>query len=136
MNNEFKCVVVDTYSQQALHIRERALKKVSEVAYKDLIFNIKKEIRRGEFNRGPIIDNIYRAQIKIDPIIEAVYGKFEALYELDLDNKTYKMLRIEPEDFIMDVHKKILPVYRGIIYRDEKDKFKINIALCNRNRDN
>lgn len=119
----------DSYMIQLFHVKEEALEKVSKRAYKELIFEIKKEIRAGNFERGIFEDNIYKVPLSVDPILKQVYGNFEAFFIIDHENRTFQYLKIEPEEFLMRVHKQALPIYKGIPYRDAKDKFKIDLAI-------
>ena len=122
--------------EQKMHIKEKALDKISRLAYKDLIFNVKKDVQEGIFERGTFDGDIYRVKLKQDSVHEFVYGKIEAIYRIDHKEKRYEFLEIEPADFIMEVHRKALPVYKGVMYRDERDKFKIDYALAKRHNDN
>lgn len=124
-----------SFEDQQMHIKEKALDKVSRLAYKDLIFNVKEDIQEGRFERGTFNGDIYTVKLKQDSVHEFVYGKIEAVFRINEDNKTFEFLEIEPADFIMDVHRKILPIYKGVMYRDDRDKFKIDYALTKKNND-
>ena len=119
-----------------MHIKEKALDKISRLAYKDLIFNVKKDVQEGIFERGIFEGDTYRVKLKQDSVHEAVYGKIEAVFKIDHKEKRYDLVEIEPADFIMEVHRKILPIYKGVMYRDERDKFKIDLALAKKHSDN
>ena len=124
-----------TIDDQLMRIKEKALDKVSRLAYKDLIFNVKEEIRNGIFDRGTFEGDIYRVALKQDSVHEFVYGKIEAVFRINHEEKTFEFLEIEPSEFIMEVHRKILPIYKGVMYRNDRDKFKIDYALTKRHND-
>lgn len=132
----YRKLIKDEVKEQLMQKKEKALDKISRLAYKDLIFNIKDDIREGRFERGTFNGDIYTVALKQDSVHEFVYGKIEAVFKVDHENKTYEFLELEPSDFIMEVHRKVLPVYKGVMYRDARDKFKIDYALAKKHSDN
>ena len=128
--------VVSDREYQIMVVKEKALDKVSRLAYKDLIFNVIPEIKEGNFERGTFEGDMYKVVLKQDSVHEFVYGKIEVIFKIDHLNKIFEFIEIEPADFIAEVHKRILPIYKGVMYRDDRDKFKIDYALTKKHSDN
>lgn len=132
----YRKLIKDEVTEQLMQKKEKALDKISRLAYKDLIFNVKDDIKEGRFERGTFNGDIYTVILKQDSVHEFVYGKIEAIFKVDHEKKTYEFIELEPSDFIMEVHRKVLPVYKGVMYRDARDKFKIDYALAKKYSDN
>ena len=98
----------------------RSLKTYCPIAYKQLIFKVKKELTCN------IPDGFYRKELKSSNEFEFVYGKIELVY------RVYKgkiiLENIEPSQFLLDGYMSSLDTYKGICYRNNKDKFKIDLA--------
>ena len=101
------------------------LKKYCPLAYKDLIFN-KSEIFQNE-------NGLYKVKLKTTKEFEQLYGAIELVYEVNDD--TIILINLEPADFFLDAHKRLLDIYEGMPFRNDKDKFKIKlINLMRRNK--
>lgn len=92
----------------------RSLKTYCPIAYKQLIFKVKKEL-------------------KASKEFKFVYGTIELVY------RVYKgeiiMQNIEPSQFLLDGYMSSLDTYKGICYRDNKDKFKIDLIIQMKRKD-
>lgn len=99
----------------------RSLKTYCPIAYKQLIFKVKKELDAN------VPDGIYRRELESSKEFKLVYGKIELVY------RVYKgeiiMENIEPSQFLLDGYMSSLDTYKGICYRDNKDKFKIDLIM-------
>lgn len=99
----------------------RSLKIYCPMAYKQLIFNVKKELKPN------IPDGVYRKELRASKEFKFVYGKIEIVYSVK--NGTIIMENIEPSQFLLDGYMSSLDTYKGICYRDNKDKFKIDLIM-------
>ena len=100
--------------------KERAIKKYLKPAYKYWIFEVIPKLQKE--NK---IDGSYELELPVDKLFEKVYGKLVVLFSVKNDGVILE--DIKPNEILTDMHKKILPVYKGIPYRNEKDKFKIEL---------
>lgn len=71
------------------------------------------------------IDGRYEVDLQAPKLFEKVYGKVKLLFEVK--NDTVILETITPEDILMEMYMRQLPTHRGIPYRDERDKFKIEL---------
>jgi hypothetical protein len=105
----------------------RSLKTYCPIAYKQLIFKVKKELD------ASVPDGIYRRELKASKEFKFVYGTIELVY------RVYKgeiiMENIEPSQFLLDGYMSSLDTYKGICYRDNKDKFKIDLIMQMKRKD-
>ena len=104
----------------------RSLRKYNMVGYKQLIF--KERLLYLDFEK--IHDDIYVANLKTDRIFESVYGKCQAYALVDQERNSIKIFAVEPSDLLIAGFMKTLDTYVGTPYRDEKDLFKIKLALA------
>lgn len=99
----------------------RAIKKYSMNAYKYWLFNalpiLKKENK---------IDGVYELELPVNDLFRKVYGSVKVLFSVK--NDIVILEDITPNEILMAMFMKELPTYKGIPYRDAKDKFKIDLV--------
>lgn len=100
--------------------RERVLKKYLMRAYKYWIFEAIPKLQKE--NK---IDGKYELELPASELFKKVYGEVKVLFSVKDD--VVILEDILPRDILTDMHRKELPAYKGIPYRDEKDKFKIEL---------
>ena len=100
--------------------KERAIKKYFMGAYKYWIFEAVPKLQ--QVNK---IDGQYELELPVSELFKKVYGNLRVLFTVK--NDVVVLENIEPSGILIDMHRKELPTYKGIPYRDDKDKFKINL---------
>lgn len=95
-----------------------SLRKYCKKAYKELCFEFPKR-----FNKQ---NGIYKYYLTTSKKFEMVYGK--AFIEYETKNGKAMITNIQPSDFLIDGYMKELSTYKGMYYRDLKDKQKIDIV--------
>lgn len=97
----------------------RSLKTYFPLAYKDLLFRLDKrklyELKDGE----------YIQELLTTDEIKFVYGTIKLIFSVK--NGNILIENLEPEEFLIDGYYKLLKIYQGIPYRNEKDLFKIKL---------
>lgn len=101
--------------------KSRSLRKYCPRAYKDLIFNLDRE----ELYKLP--NGVYFKELYTSKDFEIVYGKIKIIYSVV--NKMVIMEDIEPSQFLLDGYIYELDTYKGMPYRNERDKFKIELMI-------
>lgn len=100
----------------------RALKTYCMRTYKYLAFELVDkdlfEIKEGTYFYDLPTSNEFRL----------IYGQIKLIYTIKNNQIIFDDL--EPISFFMDGYMKELNTYKGIYYRDDKDKFKINLSNC------
>lgn len=96
----------------------RALKTYCMKSYKYFAFELTDE----DFESK---DGTYSYDLPTSNEFRLIYGQIKLIYtiknnEIILDN-------LEPKSFFMEGYSRLLETYKGIYYRDDKDKFKINL---------
>lgn len=104
----------------------RSLKTYCPRAYKDLIFNIDKK----EFHNQP--DGRYIQDIYTSDEFRYVYGQISIVYTVDNANVIIEDLL--PSQFLLDGYFNMLDTYRGMPYRNQKDKFKIDMFMLRKEK--
>lgn len=99
----------------------RSLKTYCPRSYKDLIFNIDKR----DFHSH--IDGKYSKNLYTSDEFKFVYGQISLVYSVDGGNVVIEDLL--PSQFFIDGYFNLLDTYKGIPYRNKKDKFKINLFI-------
>lgn len=94
----------------------RALKKYCPQAYKFLLF---------KHNKNNLVDGFYEDELPTFKEFKFVYGQIKIQYEIKNGIPIYKNL--EPSQFFIDGYKLDLNVYRGVYYRNNRDKFMIDL---------
>ena len=105
--------------------KSRSLKKYCPRAYKDLVFNLDRE----ELSTLP--NGVYSKELYTSKEFELVYGKIKLVYSVV--NRLVIMEDIEPSQFLLDGYVYELDTYRGMQYRNKRDKFKIDLMIRRRN---
>lgn len=100
--------------------KEKALRKYMMGAYKYWIFDAVPKLQRT--NK---IDGKYELTLPVTELFEKVYGKVKVLFSVK--NDVVLLENIEPSEMLLNMHNKELPTCYGIPYRDERDKFKIEL---------
>ena len=95
----------------------KALRQYCPLGYKDLVFN-KSKIFQKE-------NGLYKTKLKTIKEFERLYGPIKVVYEVNDDAIILKNL--EPEEFLLEGHKRLLDTYAGMPFRNDKDKFKIKM---------
>ncbi len=100
----------------------RALKTYCMKTYKYLMF---------EFAYKDLFetkDGTYSYNLPTPDEFKLVYGQIKLIYTIK--NHQIILDDLEPISFFMDGYMKALNTYKGIYYRNDKDKFKINLIKC------
>lgn len=99
----------------------RGLKKYCPRAYKYLIFEI--------MNKHNYSDKAgkYEIELPTDERFKMVYGQIKLIYTRT--SKAIVLEDIKPSDILEDGYMYLLNTYKGVPYRNEKDKFKIDMAM-------
>lgn len=104
----------------------RSLKKYCMRSYKDLIFNT--QIREFySLDDGRYVKDLYTSEE-----FKFVYGQIQLIYTVNKGNVVIEDLL--PREILMDGYINLLDVYKGVPYRNAKDKFKIDLFMCMRGR--
>ena len=120
--NNFNQSFNDINSTNQFNKKLRALKKYCPQAYKYLLFEYQKEVK----------DGTYEEELPTSKKFKFVYGQIKIKYEIK-DGVPYYQ---EPSQFFMDGYRFDLDVYKGIYYRNNRDKFMINLFLTLKNERN
>ena len=99
----------------------RSLKTYCPRSYKDLIFNIDKK----EFHTQD--DGKYIQDIYTSAEFRYVYGQISIVYTVTDGNVLVEDLL--PNEFLLDGYFNMLDTYKGMPYRNQKDKFKIDMFM-------
>lgn len=99
----------------------RSLRKYCPKAHKYLIFEILNK-HKFDFN-----DGVHELELPTSKEFKSVYGQIELIYSTA--DSTIILEDIKPSNFLLAGHKKDLDVYKGMPYRNSKDKFKINLIM-------
>lgn len=99
----------------------RGLKLYCPTAYNYLIFEI--------MNKHNYSREIGKHEIELPTSekFKMVYGQIKLVYSRT--KKAVVLENILPEDILEDGYMYLLDTYRGIPYRNERDKFKIDMAM-------
>ena len=98
----------------------KALRKYFMKTYKQFIFDVLDEMKRVSKE-----DGCYSTTLDIDEIFNKVYGQLQVNYIVK-DSVVY-IEGIEPSQVLLEMHRKMLPIYKGIPYRNKRDLFKIKL---------
>ena len=78
-------------------------------------------------HQNQVIDGIYEEELPTSKEFKFVYGQIKIQYEIKNGIPYYQNL--EPSQFFMDGYRFDLNVYKGIYYRNNRDKFMINLFI-------
>lgn len=96
-----------------------SLKKYCPKAHKYLMFDI---LSKYNFNEQ---EGKHIEKLPTSKEFKAVYGQIKLVYTRKNDVVTIE--NIEPAKFLIDGYRSELDSYKGLPYRDKKDKFKIDL---------
>lgn len=99
----------------------RSLKTYCPIAYKELIFDVKKELVPS------LKDGKYERNLKTSKEFRFIYGQIKLIYSVK--NGIITMENIEPSQFLIDGYMSSLDIYKCLCYRNKKDKFKIDLFI-------
>ena len=98
--------------------KKRVLRTYFTRSYKYLIFNVHNGLLTGKQEDGN-----YKINLPTDELFELTYGKLQLVYSV-IEN-TAILEDILPTELLTDAYRRMLPIYKGIPYRDKKDLFKL-----------
>ena len=124
-HNNFNKSNYDIHKDNEFEKKLRALKKYCPQSYKYLIFEFKKS---NYFEKS---DGEYEINLPTSKEFKFVYGQIKIKYEIKKGIPYYKNL--EPSQFLIDGYRFDLDVYKGIYYRNNRDKFMINLFFTQKN---
>lgn len=100
----------------------RALKTYCMKTYKYLVFELTDKdlfkTKNGTYSYDLPTSNEFRL----------IYGQIKLIYTIK--NSQIILDDLEPISFFVDGYNTLLRTYKGIAYRNDKDKFKINLLNC------
>ena len=99
----------------------RSLRTYCPRSYKNYLFKISKE---GYFETE---DGRYSKDIYTSKEFKFIYGQIKLIYSVEKNKVIIE--DIEPSQFLIDGYKTKLETYRSMFYRDERDKFKIDLMF-------
>lgn len=100
----------------------RSLKLYCPRAYKDLIF--KTNIQ----DLFSLDDGIYTKELFTDDLFKLVYGQIKLVYSVK--NNQIIIENLTPQKFLIDGYFSLLKTYKGMPFKDKKDKFRIDYYLA------
>lgn len=99
----------------------RAIRKYLIKPYKHWIFEVVPKLKQTNKKDGS-----YEIELPVDKLFKKVYGEIKIMFSVK--NDVVILENIEPNDILIAMHDCLLPTYKGIPYRDSKDKFKIDLV--------
>ena len=100
--------------------KQGALKKYLQKSWKYLEFQVIPKLKKEHKKGGE-----YEVDLLGDQLFNQVYGNLKLLFRVEDDVAILE--DIIPNDIILEMHRRELPTYKGIPYRDNKDLFKIKM---------
>lgn len=119
-HNNFNKPIIEFKVDNEFNQKLRSLKKYCPLAYKYLIFEIDKN------NFFKFEDGMYEVYLPTAKEFKFLYGQIKLKCLVENKNTIFDL---EPSQFLLDGYKSELRTYKSIYYRDEKDKFKIDLML-------
>lgn len=101
--------------------KTRSLKTYCPKSYKDFIYVMLNELD------VELTDGRYSKDIFTSDEFKNIYGQIKIIYSIK--NNKIVVEDLEPSQFLFEGYMRKLDTYKGIYYRDEKDKFKIDFML-------
>ena len=120
-HNNFNKTISDIHKDNEFNKKLRSLKKYCPQSYKYLIF----EFKNG--NHFEKEDGEYEINLPTSKEFKFVYGQIKLKYCIKNNAPIYKDL--EPSQFFLDGYRFDLHIYKKLYYRNEKDKFKIDLMF-------
>ena len=117
-NDNRKCI---TYLDEVVYKKkERAIRKYFWKTYdylmEEVIPILQKENKK---------DGQYKLELPVPNLFKKVYGEVDLLFSVK--NDMVILEDITPNEILLDMYIRFLPVHKGIPYRNERDKFKIEL---------
>lgn len=103
----------------------RSLKTYNMVAYKEFIFKLMNELRGGKVVGKLQNDGTYKCRLQQSKIMEFVYGECYFTYKIEGNDAI--LINMEPHDFLIEGHARILETYKGVPITSAKDRFKVDL---------
>lgn len=103
----------------------KSLRTYNMMAFKQFHFDFMPRLRKGEIT-GQLIGDTYHYELFSDETFRKVHGKIEVLYKID--GKEVTLLTITPEDLWYEGSSRMLDIYKGVIIKSVKDKFKVDLV--------
>lgn len=100
----------------------RSLRKYCPKTHKYLCFEV---LNKYNFCKE---DGVYKQELPTTDEFKAVYGQIRLVYSVK--GETVVIENIEPSTFFIDGYRKDLETYKGMPYRNDKDKFKIDLVMA------
>ena len=117
-NDNRKCI---TYLDEVDYKKkERAIRKYFWKTYdylmEEVIPILQKENKK---------DGKYKLELPVPNLFKKVYGEVDLLFSVK--NDMVILEDITPNELLLEMYNRFLPVHKGIPYRNERDKFKIEL---------
>lgn len=99
----------------------RSLRTYCMRSYKDLIFNT--DLKKTHTMK----DGTYSINLYTSEEFKFVYGQIQLIYTVKNGHTVIENLL--PQQILLDGYFNLLDVYKGVPYRNDKDKFKIDLFM-------
>ena len=116
-DNQNKIVFLD---ENDFNKKIRAIRRYSMNAYKYWHFKALPILKKESKKEGD-----YELELPVNELFKKVYGDVKILFSVK--NGVVILENITPSEMLMSMFMGNLPTYKGIPYRDLKDKFKIEL---------
>ena len=100
--------------------KERTLKKYCMNAYKYWNFDVLPKLKQTNKKDGQ-----YELELPVSKLFIKVYGEVKVLFSVK--NDVVILETIVPDEILTAMYRKELPTYKGVPYRNDRDKFKIEL---------
>lgn len=124
-HNNFNKSDYEIHKNNEFNKKLRSLRKYCPQTYKYLIFEVKNS------NNFEKEDGDYEINLPTSNEFKFIYGQIKLKYRIK--NKVAIFKDLEPSQFLLDGYKFDLNTYKRIYYRNDKDKFKIDLMLSMKN---
>lgn len=104
----------------------RSLKKYYPQSYKDFIFNVSKQ------DYFKLDNGTHTKEIFTSDEFKFIYGQVALIYTVE--DKTIIIEDLEPSQFLLDGYMAKLGLYKNMLCRNQKDKFKIDLMFSIKER--
>lgn len=101
--------------------KARSLRKYCPKAYKELVFGTRNK------NLNLLPNGRYTQNLYTSDEFKTVYGQIKLAYSVENGNVTIE--DIEPSQFLLDGYVFELDIYKGMPFRNDRDKFKIDLMI-------
>ena len=105
------------------------LKRYNKAAYKQIIFKVVPEIRKGNFIGDAIDNNTYYIKLNFSDLFSKVYGEVGVIYKV---TGKHISMWISNKDLFFELYRRVCPIKHGVPIIDNKADFRLKIHLaCN-----